>query len=197
MGFPIKKRINCTDHGDGGPAPRGLDLLSAAIDARLVSDAAISGGDGEESSAASEAVPSQLAALSRNNKRARPFPAVLRDILSDPEHESVVSWLPHGRSFAVHDTHKFSCEVLPKYYRKVVFRSFARKLNRWGFRSIKKSVSGFETTFEHNLFKRDEPELSEGMECKSNPATTKSQAAVAAGQARAATAHPVPHTRMH
>lgn len=214
MVFPVTKRMDYANYSDGGPAPCGLDLLSAAIDATSLVSAPQTqpepapssnlgptpqdqGGDGDEPSAA----PETAVALSRNNKRAsRPFPDVLRDILSDPENESVVSWLPHGRSFAVHDTYKFSTEVLPKYFRKVVFRSFARKLNRWGFRSVRKSVSGSEATFEHKDFRRDEPELSQVMKCRSNPTATKAktQASVAAANARAAMkakavpAHPAP-----
>jgi len=103
------------------------------------------------------------------HKRAKTFPEILLDIMSNPEYSHIVSWLPHGQSFAIHNADEFVSIILPKYFRKVIFRSFIRKLNRWGFRSVKRSVSGYESTFEHKLFVRDQPGLIARMFCKSNP----------------------------
>lgn len=207
MGFPIKKRINCTNNN--GTAPCGLDLLSAAIDSRpqhgklstrsspegmvisshsMLSADEFSGSDNDESLSApsspkQKSEPSSRAAKSFNkiagNKRAKTFPDILLEILSNPSYVSIVSWLPNGKSFAIHDANKFSSEILPKYFRRVIFRSFVRKLNRWGFRSVKRSISGFETTFEHTSFCRDQPELVADMQCKSNPASKAAILAVA------------------
>ncbi len=104
-----------------------------------------------------------------SHKRVKTFPEVLMDILSNPENEHIAGWLQHGKSFAIHNSTLFSSQVLPKFFRRVIFRSFIRKLNRWGFRSTKRSVSGFASTFEHKYFRRDEPELCAKMYCKSNP----------------------------
>ena len=90
-------------------------------------------------------------------------------MLSDPENTSIISWLPNGQAFAVHDQDLFTSKILQKYFRRVIFRSFVRKLNRWGFRSVKRSISGFESTFEHKHFIRDQPELVQKMYCTSNP----------------------------
>lgn len=104
-----------------------------------------------------------------SHKRARTFPEVLMEILSNPDNEHIVGWLQHGKSFAIHNSTLFSSQILPKYFRRVIFRSFIRKLNRWGFRSSKRSISGFASTFEHKYFCRDEPELCARIYCKSNP----------------------------
>lgn len=106
---------------------------------------------------------------SNGHKRAKAFPQILLEILSNPDYVPIVSWLPDGKTFAVHDPTKFSTEILPKYFRRVIFRSFIRKLNRWGFRTVKRSVSGLGSTFEHKHFCRDQPELVAKMNCKSNP----------------------------
>ena len=111
------------------------------------------------------------------HKRAKTFPEILLDIMSNPEYSHIVSWLPHGQSFAIHNADEFVSIILPKYFRKVIFRSFIRKLNRWGFRSVKRSVSGYESTFEHKLFVRDQPELIARMFCKSNPSDKMSMTA--------------------
>ena len=116
------------------------------------------------------------ASYNSTHKRAKTFPEILMDILSTPDFAPIVSWLPNGNSFAIHNPTDFSAKILPKYFRRVIFRSFIRKLNRWGFRSVKRSVSGFESTFEHKSFCRDEPELTAKMYCKSNPTTKQAKA---------------------
>jgi len=185
------------------PAPSGLDLLLGAIDSttqlspftgplsrptRSASDATqvssstveeCSSSDNDEASAHSTpAKVSQAMSVKseKASKRSKTFPEILREILSNPDYTSIVSWLPNGIYFAINDPAEFSSVILPKYFRRVIFRSFIRKLNRWGFRSVKRSVSGFESTFEHKLFTRDEPELTSKMYCKSNP-TSKAAAA--------------------
>lgn len=48
----------------------------------------------------------------------------------------IVSWLPNGQSFVIHDPDQFLAEVLPKFIKSsknTKIRSFYRKLNRWGF----------------------------------------------------------------
>lgn len=114
-----------------------------------------------------------------SHNRAKTFPEILRDILSNPDHAPIASWTPSGNSFAIHDTRRFSSIILPKYFRRAIFRSFVRKLNRWGFRSVRR-VSGFECAFEHGMFLRDFPDLSCRMNHSSNPSSGKSGAAAAA-----------------
>jgi hypothetical protein len=49
----------------------------------------------------------------------------------------MISWLPHGRGFAVRDKRRFAAEVLPKFFKKSKWTSFTRKLNRWCVRSVR------------------------------------------------------------
>jgi hypothetical protein len=42
------------------------------------------------------------------------FPEVLHRILSKTEHEEIVSWQPHGRSFCVRNKTKFMDCIIPK-----------------------------------------------------------------------------------
>mmetsp|Transcript_246 Transcript_246/g.576 ORF Transcript_246/g.576 Transcript_246/m.576 type:complete len:343 (-) Transcript_246:120-1148(-) len=125
-----------------------------------------SSGDTNEKEEVDKAMPNTY---NSNQKRAKTFPDILMDILANPDYTHIVGWLPGGKSFAIHSQSEFSSQILPKYFRRVIFRSFVRKLNRWGFRSVRRSISGFESTFEHKYFCRDEPEICAKMYCKSNP----------------------------
>ncbi|KAL7461869.1 hypothetical protein ACHAXS_002275 [Conticribra weissflogii] len=48
----------------------------------------------------------------------------------------IISWLPCGSGFLIHDPDAFLAKVLPRYFKSsqhTKIRSFYRKLNRWGF----------------------------------------------------------------
>mmetsp|Transcript_23745 Transcript_23745/g.51433 ORF Transcript_23745/g.51433 Transcript_23745/m.51433 type:complete len:530 (+) Transcript_23745:307-1896(+) len=92
------------------------------------------------------------------------FPARLMEMLSDEENTDCISWMPHGRSFLIHDPYKFTDTVLPKYFKGTKFSSFTRKLYRWGFRQISKGPDA--DTFFHKLFRRDKKTLCDRMICK-------------------------------
>lgn len=103
------------------------------------------------------------------------FPRALLDMLSNPQFASIVSWIPNGGAFAIHDESKFTSLILPKYFPRItVFRSFVRKLNRWQFRSVRGLVDQeAKYVFEHDNFRRDDPSLLPLMVCKSRPRWTK------------------------
>ena len=46
----------------------------------------------------------------------------------------IVSWLPHGTSFQVHDPDLFMALVFPEFFKATKYRSFQRQLNVWGFK---------------------------------------------------------------
>jgi len=51
----------------------------------------------------------------------QPFPEKLHEMLDteakNPESQSIVSWLPHGRAFIVRKPKEFTTDVMPKYVR--------------------------------------------------------------------------------
>jgi len=102
------------------------------------------------------------------------FPQVLHEILSTPEYEAIIHWLPDGSSFIIVDRHRFAEEVLPKYFRKTSFHSFIRKLYRWGFYQVnggcKEKLSTSSIWYSrHSCFLRDHPELCLNMKCRQTP----------------------------
>ena len=69
------------------------------------------------------------------------FPTKLHFILEivskDPKLSDIVSWLPCGRAFKIHDPVAFANIVLPKYFVGMhSFRSFRRQLNIYGIKKL-------------------------------------------------------------
>lgn len=172
-------------------APDGLDLLFAASQAEAEtklkckeSDANSAGaGDGAKVPSTITVVsnepvvgddesrdnePENLATAALKNQE-ESFPQFLHEILVIPECQSIVHWLPDGLSFIIADKERFSSEILPKYFRGALLNSFIRKLNRWGFRRVKRRRKGEESSFAHSNFVRDKPWLCLRMKCKSKP----------------------------
>jgi hypothetical protein len=64
------------------------------------------------------------------------FPVKLHMILSNPDFEDIIGWLPHGRSWRILQQKAFEERVIPLYFRHGRYSSFARQVNGWGFRRI-------------------------------------------------------------
>lgn len=77
--------------------------------------------------------------------RGTKFPQKLYDFLelatSDEKLSDIVSWLPDGRSFNVHDPVSFTERILPAYFGGMNhYRSFRRQLNLYGiYKRIERS----------------------------------------------------------
>jgi hypothetical protein len=74
----------------------------------------------------------------------------------------------NGDSFIIKDPEKFSCEILPQYFKHSNFSSFARQLNFYGFRKLKADpilTADYDArkanyvSFFHEKFKRGHPDL--------------------------------------
>lgn len=79
--------------------------------------------------------PSSLIAQSTTAKEPT-FPVKLHMILSNPEFQDIISWLPHGRSWRILQQKAFEERVIPLYFRHGRYSSFARQVNGWGFRRV-------------------------------------------------------------
>lgn len=86
------------------------------------------------------------------------FPSILRKMLEYAERSglaSVVSWLPHGRAFKIHDERRFMDEVSGLFFRATKIRSFYRQLYFWHFERI---LTGLDRgAWHHESFVRDRP----------------------------------------
>jgi hypothetical protein len=68
------------------------------------------------------------------------LPDKLHAILSNPNYEHIISWLPHGRAWKIHNLTKFSTLILPLYFDMGgdcgSLNVFLRYLKVWGFRQF-------------------------------------------------------------
>lgn len=72
----------------------------------------------------------------------------------------VISWIPHGRAFKVHNERDFVKTILPMFTNKTAFSSFQGALERYGFKQIGKGPD--KGAWFHPLFVRDLPLLCKG-----------------------------------
>lgn len=94
----------------------------------------INGGDIDSngssfSSTSSESLPKPIEGL--NEVGPPPFLRKIYDIVEDEETDPVVSWGANRCSFIVWDSHGFSENLLPKYFKHKNFSSFIRQLNTY------------------------------------------------------------------
>ena len=68
------------------------------------------------------------------------FSEKVHSILSNPDYEPWISWMPHGRAFKVHVPVSFENGVLPTYFGHKRYSSFLRDLNNHGFKHLTKGI---------------------------------------------------------
>jgi hypothetical protein len=67
------------------------------------------------------------------------FPYKLHEMLEYAEKrgmESIVSWLPDGRAFKVHQPEPFMKTLVPSFFKQNRYKSFQRQLHLYGFERI-------------------------------------------------------------
>lgn len=67
------------------------------------------------------------------------FPIKLHHCLAETKKEGlehIVSWMPHGRAFKVHDKDAFVKSILPCFFSQSSYESFQRQLNLYNFTRI-------------------------------------------------------------
>jgi len=85
------------------------------------------------------------------------LPRKLHKILSQPNFENAITWLPNGRAFKIKNPEIFMQKVLPAHFRSSNYSSFKRQLNQWGFRRITHNQ------YYHEMFLRGMPHLCDAM----------------------------------
>lgn len=89
------------------------------------------------------------------------FPSRLHDLLTltedDSSLSSVISWMPHGRSWIVHNKEAFIERISKSHFQFKKYESFLRQVNGWGFQRITKGPD--ENSYYHEMFLRGMPHL--------------------------------------
>ncbi|XVE54057.1 hypothetical protein DITRI_Ditri03aG0051900 [Diplodiscus trichospermus] len=93
-----------------------------------------SSNNGSSTSSSSDVLAKPMEGLHESGPP--PFLRKTFEMVEDPETDPIVSWSPNRNSFIVWDSHKFSENLLPKYFKHKNFSSFIRQLNTYGFRKI-------------------------------------------------------------
>lgn len=161
----LKQRI---DHGTSNGTHK-----ATALECSLVADALRRAGIGvkhveqEVAVAKADPVPPDPVDLSVRSKIGfqSGFPLKLQRILDKLEAEgntNILSWLPHGRAFIVHETDRFVREVLPQYFNQSKYSSFQRQCHMYHFTRITQGRD--KGAYHHPNFQRGKPELSMTMQ---------------------------------
>eukprot|EP00563_Minutocellus_polymorphus_P003415 CAMPEP_0181040000 /NCGR_PEP_ID=MMETSP1070-20121207/10801_1 /TAXON_ID=265543 /ORGANISM="Minutocellus polymorphus, Strain NH13" /LENGTH=450 /DNA_ID=CAMNT_0023117953 /DNA_START=248 /DNA_END=1600 /DNA_ORIENTATION=- len=90
-------------------------------------------------------------------RREPSFVVKLHSILTNPAFEDIISWLPHGRAWRVHQRGAFEEHVMRLYFRHGKHSSFMRQVNGWGFQRIFQGPDY--GGYYHELFLRGMPHL--------------------------------------
>lgn len=88
------------------------------------------------------------------NLKPKKFLLKLFNILSDPQHEQIISWSDSGLSFNIKKIPEFSTTVLPQYFKHKNFSSFVRQLNMYDFH--KERDTGEVQVYAHPCFLKGE-----------------------------------------
>jgi hypothetical protein len=89
------------------------------------------------------------------------YPTKLFKILARSDFDgfsSIISWLPHGRAFKIHNVMRFEQEIMGKYFFQSKFSSFKRQLYVYGFQQIGEGFADSGAYF-HELFLRNRPDF--------------------------------------
>jgi len=91
-----------------------------------------------------------------------PFPVKLYSILEFSERDgysSIISWLPHGRAFKVHEEKLFVEKVIPRFFFQSKMSSFQRQVRMYGFNKISYSAEVDKGAYYNECFLRGRPGL--------------------------------------
>ena len=111
-----------------------------------------------------------------------PFPIklhIILKILCNEGSDEIMSWLPHGRSFKVHNTQAFEQVVMKRFFRQSSISSFKRQLNMYGFQKVhyERDIG----SYYHRHFLRGRPQLAKYIETRRRTTNTKKEEKQQAG----------------
>ena len=145
-------------------------LASTRTKAKKTRSALLSSLDGNKHRDRSRMTDQEAVAhIHYDNMRGRTkelFPVKLHKIIEYCESygfSSIISWMPHGRSFKINNEGAFISKVMPHFFYQSKMSSFTRQLRMYGFHKIKGKSNVDRGAYFHELFLRSRPGLSHGI----------------------------------
>lgn len=83
----------------------------------------------------------------------------LRIVLSSPDCQPFISWLPSGNSLCINHKDKFVKNVLFRYFGETEFKVFMKSMKNKGFKRVKVNDFVGDAVYSHELFQIGRPEL--------------------------------------
>jgi hypothetical protein len=111
------------------------------------------------------------------------FPLKMHQLLREAENRGeshIISWLPDGRSFKVHDKKTFTNQIMPNFFGSSKLKTFQRNLNLWGFKTVSKGPQ--KGTCSHPSFLQGLPDLCSTMKRVVIRGTSRRQAMKASSE---------------
>uniref|UniRef100_A0A7S2MAD3 HSF-type DNA-binding domain-containing protein n=1 Tax=Skeletonema marinoi TaxID=267567 RepID=A0A7S2MAD3_9STRA len=96
--------------------------------------------------------------VQKHKKSESNFPARLYAMLAEENYSHIISWMPHGRAFKVHNKKLLLEEALPKYTGQSKISSFTRQLSGWGFKRLHQMGLDYGCYY-HECFLQGHPRL--------------------------------------
>lgn len=123
------------------------------------------------------------------------FPLKMHQLLQEAENRGeshIISWLPDGRSFKVHDKKTFTNQIMPNFFGSSKLKTFQRNLNLWGFKTVSKGPQ--KGACSHSSFLQGLPDLCANMKRVVVRGTSRRQATKASSEDDDATSTPTTST---
>jgi HSF-type DNA-binding len=127
-----------------------------------------------------------VVALSQHNNTLL-FPWKLHEMLVATERagqDSIVSWVPDGKAFKVHNSAEFVKTVMPCHFKQTKYKSFQRQLNLWGFKRITRSGDASKGAYSHPFFLKGQKSLCKQL-CRQSNAAAGSSNSTSASSSKA------------
>lgn len=138
----------------------------------------------------------QIVAKNGGQGAEQSFPMKLHYMLNDIEEDSlshIVSWMPHGRCFVVHNQKLFVEKILGCWFRQSKIASFQRQLNIYGFQRL--TTGPDKNGYYHELFLRGKPGLAARIQRQKLKGTKTRRAASPESEPNFYTMQPMPASR--
>jgi len=153
--YPELREENVTKVNKKGRKNSGVfNGIGSDMDASFVTNSVTSTGSTDSSSSTSS-ISGGGGAMYQVS-----FPLKLQRILDKLDADGkidVISWLPHGRAFLVHNSDRFVAELMPLYFNQTKFSSFQRQLHMYNFQRI--TTGRDKGAYHHVKFQRGNPKL--------------------------------------